>query len=297
MKFTEIFRNPEGRVRAIWRAILYVPAYLIVVFPLNSFAITLASSLGLGDTFEHTLFLFGLTGALAALTAAALLLAGLDRRRFGTLGLWFYRGWWKELALGVALGFLLLSVVVGVEAVTGAARFHWASTASQSLRGLAWCFVVILPAAVKEELLLRGYAFQRLIESLGPWPAAAGLSVLFGLLHLWNPSRTLLSTTNTILIGILLAVGYLKTRALWLPVGLHFGWNFFLGYVYSLPVSGLVLDCRLLAAEVSGPIYLTGGKYGPEGSLISTVVIMVATVGLWRTKKISVSEEMTQILK
>lgn len=297
MNLRTIFLNTESRLRPLWRGLLYVPTYLAAVLALGLGIVNLLRWLGLERSQERVLLVFGLTGAVASLAVAALFLYRYDRRPFGTLGLWFYRAWGRELATGVGLGVLMLSVVIGVEAAAGAVRFRWAGGTGQGLMAITWSFVLFLPAAVKEELELRGYLFQRLIDAIGPWPATATLSMLFGLLHLANPSVTRLSTANTVLIGVLLAVCYLKTRGLWLPAGVHFGWNFCLGYVYSLPVSGIVLRYRLLAAEVSGPTYLTGGNYGPEGSVVTTVVIVVAVVWLARMRKISVSAEMSRILK
>jgi len=84
----------------------------------------------------------------------------------------------------------------------------------------------MLLAAVFEEVAFRGYAFQRMVDAAGPIVAAAVFSGLFGALHLSNPSATPLSTANTALAGVLFSLAYLKTRGLWLPIGLHWAWNF-----------------------------------------------------------------------
>jgi len=119
---------------------------------------------------------------------------------------------------------------------------------------------------------------------------------LFGFAHLGNPSATPLSTANTVLAGVLLAAAYLKTRALWLPIGLHWAWNFLMGPVLGLPVSGYRLG-GLPGARVSGPEWLTGGTYGPEGSVVLTVVCAVATVWLWRSRSVAPSTAMQQALQ
>lgn len=291
------FLAADNRLRATWRALLYVPVYLLLFGTLFRLLLGLAERAGLARGMEQSYLLFALTSCVVQLGIVKLMLSALDRRVFATLGLWFYRGWWKELAVGAALGALMLSLVVGVEAAFGAVRFSWGSETRHGLIGLSLNSVMFVTGALKEELELRGYPFQRGVEAIGSWPAIVVCSTLFGVLHWWNPASTVLSTANTVLIGVLLALAYLKTRALWLPIGLHFSWNFFLGCVFSLPVSGIVLEYRLLQTEVRGPAYLTGGDYGPEGSVVTTVVIVAAVLWLARTKKISVSQPMTEILK
>jgi hypothetical protein len=120
---------------------------------------------------------------------------------------------------------------------------------------------------------------------------------LFGLAHLQNPAATPLSTANTVLVGVLLALCYLKTRGLWLPFGLHFGWNFWLGYVFSLPVSGIELSQRLFTVRLGEPVWLSGGAYGPEGSLLTTVAILTACFWLVRTRWLTVSPAMAKELQ
>jgi hypothetical protein len=122
------------------------------------------------------------------------------------------------------------------------------------------------------------------------------LSALFGLLHLGNAGHTWISTLNTMLVGVPLAVGYLRTRALWLPVGIHFSWNFLQGYGLGLPISGSSVPYSVLSAEVSGNALLTGANYGPEGNLLTTFVIIAATGYLWRAKSIYTSEEMRALV-
>jgi len=121
-----------------------------------------------------------------------------------------------------------------------------------------------------------------LLEAGGPrWGPVLGiavLSLLFGLVHWGNPSRTVVSTANTVLIGIVLAIAYLRTEALWFPIGIHFGWNFTLGVVFGLPVSGIDAFGVIVHGQARGPLWLTGGAYGIEASAVATGVVAFA----WR---------------
>src|SRR5208282_4309884 len=108
--------------------------------------------------------------------------------------------------------------------------------------------------------------------------------------------RTWISTLNTALVGIPFCIAYLRTRSLWMPIGMHFVWNFLLGFLLGLPVSGLTITPSVFAADVGGPTWLTGGDYGPEGGLLATGAILIVTLYLSLTKRIYTSEEMKALV-
>ena len=138
--------------------------------------------------------------------------------------------------------------------------------------------LVLLLGALAEELMFRGYPFQHLEQGIGAIGAITVFSVMFGAVHLANPGASLWGLINTILIGVLLSISYLRTRALWLPWGIHFGWNFALGFLFGLPVSGLRLFNVVVRTTASGPNWITGGSYGLEGSATAVVVILMGVV-------------------
>jgi hypothetical protein len=173
---------------------------------------------------------------------------------------------------------------------------HFTFTPHPVLWGGTTSFALFAVGAVNEEAIFRGYPFQRLVESITPLGAIALTSLLFGLAHVANPHSTWISTLNTALIGITLAIAYLRTRSLWMPIGMHFIWNFLLGFFVGLPVSGLTLSDSILTAQVQGPIWLTGGSYGPEGSLLTTGAILLVTVYVSFAKSIYMSEEMKALV-
>ncbi|ROT33437.1 CPBP family intramembrane glutamic endopeptidase [Micromonospora sp. HM5-17] len=137
-------------------------------------------------------------------------------------------------------------------------------------------------AAVTEELLFRGVLFRIVEERTGTWLALLLTGVVFGLVHLVNPDATLWGATAiAIEAGFMLAACYAATRNLWVPIGLHFGWNFAAGGIFSTVVSGNGESAGLLDATMSGPALITGGDFGPEGSpyavgagLVLTLVFM-----------------------
>jgi membrane protease YdiL (CAAX protease family) len=190
----------------------------------------------------------------------------------------------RQWISGLVLGGVLISADVFCIAVFGTLRFHLHLSRPMLLR-LAAVSVLLLFAALLEELSFRGYPFQKLTESCGAFCSVIVLSALFAAVHLGNPaSGSWLSWGffNTFAIGLLLALARIRSGSLWLPLGLHFGWNVFQGAIYGLPVSGLSDFSSLVTASVHGAPLLTGGEYGPEASLTCSVIILFAFPLLWR---------------
>src|SRR5205807_9046091 len=120
----------------------------------------------------------------------------------------------------------------------------------------------------------RGYPFQRLLEGTGKIISVSIMAILFGLGHWFNPHATLIGVANTMLVGVLFAIAYLRTRSLWFPWALHFAWNFSLGVLFGLPVSGTMKFAVLGSGAARGPEWLTGGSYGIEAGLSGTVAVL-----------------------
>ncbi len=288
------FYAADGRLRPGIRVLLFVAFGFALTIPMQFAVFNLGR--GLPQTAQLAV-LFGLLNPLWLL-ATWFFLRAFDRRSFRTVGLWFYPGWGREVARGVGIGAGLIILVVAVlVAARGVAYRGLADLDSSSVLRLVGTGAMMVLAAAFEEIAFRGYAFQRLVDSIGALGAVVVSSGLFGAAHLWNPSATAFSTANTLLAGVLLSVAYLRTRALWLPIGLHWGWNFFLGQVFSLPVSGINFGPTMLRPQLIGAKWLTGGAYGPEGSAALTVWCVVFTVWLAWTRRICVSAAMEEVLK
>jgi uncharacterized protein len=133
-----------------------------------------------------------------------------------------------------------------------------------------------------EEVMFRGYAFQRLVDSIGPSTATLLVSALFASAHLGNPGATAAAWCSTFLAGCLFSAAYLRTRALWLGWGMHFAWNAATALLFGLPVSGLADYSPVLSSYTRGPVWLTGGGYGPEGSATVIAVLLAMLVVLVR---------------
>ncbi len=182
-----------------------------------------------------------------------------------------------ELGAGLALGAALFVAALGLLVATGSYRFTGLGSAAVLLKS---CTEMVFVALV-EEILFRGVLFRLPERGLGTRIALVVSSVIFALAHLPNDGVTLLAVANTALAGLLFAAAYLATRRLWLPIGAHFAWNFVSDGVFSLPTSGHPAR-GMLQGQLSGPEWLTGGAYGLEASIVTFVVMGVATIVLLR---------------
>ena len=225
-----------------------------------------------------------LGGEDSATLAAALLLAAALVALYAGLVRSLERRAARELApralqagAGVLLGLALFSSVFALLHLVGIARWQGISARFDVVPMLAASIL----AAIGEELAFRGGLFRILEESAGTAIGLALSAALFGLLHGLNPGATVISTAAIALeAGVLLAASYVLTRNLWFPIGLHLGWNFTEGGIFGVSVSGGAAGKGIFTVSLAGPTLLTGGKFGPEASLIAIAVCLALAVAL-----------------
>ncbi|WP_169953020.1 CPBP family intramembrane glutamic endopeptidase [Microbispora sp. H11081] len=152
-----------------------------------------------------------------------------------------------------------------------------------SVAGAAGLLGFMVAAAVTEELIFRGVLFRIVEQWAGTWISLTLTGLVFGLMHLANQHASLWGAIAVAIeAGGMLAAAYAATRTLWLPIGLHFGWNFAAAGIFSTEVSGNGATQGLLNGVTSGPALLTGGDFGPEASPYAVVVGLLLTVAfLW----------------
>lgn len=185
----------------------------------------------------------------------------------------------RDVGRGFAGAMLLVAVVIGVIALLGGYRVDgWGSpAAAASFLGLT------LAAVAAEELVFRGVLQRHLEHRAGTWIALAVTGLLFGAIHLVNPDATLWGALAiAVEAGGLLGAAYVATRTLWLPIGLHLGWNLGVGGVFSTVVSGADTPPGLLDGVTSGHVLLSGGAFGPEASIVAVLACSLGTVVLLR---------------
>lgn len=221
-----------------------------------------------------------------ALTLATwMTLRFLDKRPFQSIGISFHNQWGKELLQGLLLGAGMMTTIVIIFFAGGMMTIEFRDLETQHILLIflnsASLFIVV---GYGEELLFRGYLLQVFSEGTNRTIAALTISLLFALAHSRNPNVSLFGLINVGLAGVWLSIAYFKTNRLWLPIGLHISWNFFQGFVYSLPVSGTTSDKEQIGrAIVNGPEWLTGGSFGPEGGALATVMLVVSIAVIYKS--------------
>jgi len=278
-------------MRSGWRLLLFI----VLLFGVSSLLFApIFSAFYESPQTDKKLLLNGLL-ILPLLLASFLMTRYVDNRPFVTLGLGSGLQALRQFLIGVFLGGLMISIFFVTAYGLGWLRLSPQSfSVHGTLKTLSLYTLGFLGAAAFEELLSKAYLFQTLLEGIGVYPTVFLTSVAFSLLHIENPHITLLGLINLGLAGVLFAVAYLRTRSLWLPMGLHFAWNFF-QYSYGFSISGITFPEALLKVEPAGPDYITGGAFGPEGSLLTTLIFSIATGFLILSKRIKPDERMAKL--
>jgi uncharacterized protein len=181
-----------------------------------------------------------------------------------------------EAGRGTLFGIGLFAATIAIIAVFGGYGVHgWGSLAAA-----IGAFGMTCAVAVAEEVMFRGVLFRIVEEKTGTWGAMAVSAILFGGLHLINSGATLYGAVSIAIEGgLMLAAAYTVTRTLWLPIGLHLGWNFAEGGIFGTNVSGSSdHTLGLFKGTVSGSSVLSGGSFGPEASIVALLVCGATTV-------------------
>lgn len=293
MEAHNFFTNKEGHLRSGWRLAIFAVAFIICVqvsqvllvrafaLALNRSVIELSNS-NWAFVAGHGSILFSAT--LVGWACGALL----EDLPFRALGCSPHRGWLRNLGLGSALGAATLFLAALLATVTRGMHFSFDTAGERAIgETLLMSALLFVFAAAAEEILFRGYALQTLTRAHLAWLGVFLTSVPFAAVHLNNPHAVPGFTfVNTALAGVWLAVAYLRTRSLWLPLGLHWAWNWTQASLLGLPVSGIerIAPAPFFHAINAGPDWLTGGAYGIEGGAACTVALLISTLVIWRTK-------------
>ena len=293
MEAYNFFLDNRGHLRSGWRLAIFGVAFLICV-QLTQVVLFLILSALLHRSYDqlisgywsifagHGSILF--SGLLVGWACGKLL----EELPFAALGCSPHPGWLKNFGLGSAFGAASLLLAALFATLMHGIQFRF-DPAGGGLIGqtLATSLAIFVFAAAAEEILFRGYPLQSLTRARLAWLGVLLTSVPFAAVHLRNPNVVPGFTfVNTALAGVWLAIAYLRTRSLWLPLGLHWSWNWAQASLLGLPVSGIerITPAPLLRATNAGPDWLTGGAYGIEGGAACTLALLVSIIVIWRLK-------------
>lgn len=279
-----VFIGPTGRLRAGFRIAI---GFLAMMTVMGLLAATVdATEIPFVESFVWQLLATPILIGLAWWLARRV-----DRRDFREYGLAWQP---RRIVTGALLGFVLVALVFFIELQLG-----WITIGDRLYKRYDVPFVAgwigfalrYASGAVFEELFHRGFLITNLAEGFGGARPRVGLAcvaaaVIFGTLHLTNENATPIAAINVMLLGLLFGVAYLWTGSLSYSIGLHFGWNFALGPIFGLPVSGYEPRVSFVLSEVNAQPFWTGGQFGPEGGLLTTFVLLavLSTLALWHLR-------------
>jgi CAAX protease family protein len=281
-----IFVSPdEPRLRAGWRLLIQIIIFLV----LGAVVFITASFLGFDPRGGSLAFLLEQVLNLIVYTGSVYIARRwLDKKSFESLGLKLNQQALVDVLAGIGIAFVQMGFIyilmLGLNWLTFEG-FAWEfDPINIVVTGVLTFFVAFIFVGWNEELFSRGYHLQTITSGTNLFWGVIISSAMFGLLHLANPNATWASAAGIFFGGILFAYTYIRTKQLWLPIGLHIGWNFFEGAVFGFPVSGLDIYA-LTRIQVTGPEIWTGGPFGPEAGLIVLPSLLLgAGLIYWFTK-------------
>lgn len=216
---------------------------------------------------------------LLTILLAAWIVARRSHRSIAEYGLPSNRPTVANFLEGSIWGFVMLSVVVG--ALIGLGYMHLNGLAMHGetavLYGFAWIgFFFVL--AIGEEFFFRGYFLWMIARRTGFWSAAVIMALAFGVAHLGNHGENFFGIVQVITFAMVASLALRRTGNLWFPIGIHMAWDWAQTYFYGTPDSALLGVGHLFNSSASGPSWLAGGSSGPEGSVFSLVVFLLAAL-------------------
>lgn len=220
-----------------------------------------------------------LLAVIGAFGASYVMTRFVNKKPFAAIGFPLHQGVPREFGMGCAVGVVMMGGIFVIQLSFG---YLDVQVVDASIRNIAqstgYLLVIFMAGAVSEEVIFRGYLLQTLMQGITFLPATLLMALLFAGGHAANPGVTTFALINIGLAAVWLSFAYLKTRALWLPIGLHFGWNFAQTAVFGFPTSGLEFgEYRVLVTTAHGPEWITGGAFGPEGGVLATLALIAGT--------------------
>jgi len=253
----------------ITKIILALLTFMAVVIIGQQIAVKLLTLTSLDR--DHRNLLKGLFVSASCVCSYILFFKKYDKR---TVTEFASKGLLKNVGGGILIGFLLQSLIILVIYLNGSYNVLTVNPISFIVIPLAIMFTV----AIIEEILVRGIVFRIIEEKLGSYISLLISGVIFGALHLVNPHSSFLSTLCITLAGFLLGAAFIYRRNLWFPIALHFAWNFTQSGIYGAITSGNEKTSGLLTAKIQGSELITGGEFGPEGSIQASVICLLGTL-------------------
>ncbi len=288
----QVSKNPL--IKQAWlRVLLFGCCFILVTLAVAIPALQLIAGIKPADLAAHPLttvaafspqylWLFILIELVVSLISVGGFVLLVDRRPFVSLG-WTWSNFQQEALTGLFFGPALLGLSAVIMLLSG--HLEWTDI-TWDPSALFVSLGLMLMIAFSEEIVFRGYVLGSLLDTFpNKWIALIISSLLFAVFHISHPGMQTLAFINLFLAGLLLGVNYMYSRNLWFSVMLHFSWNFMQGPILGFRVSGFALP-SVLVAEPKGDLFITGGDFGLEASIMNTALCFIAIFVLaWAFEK------------
>ena len=274
------FFGPNG-IRAGWRMLIAIALFVLFVFLMQA-GVRRVPALQAGQramakgVFTPGIVLIAEGVQTLSLVLAVLVMTFIEGRSFADYGLPGKEAFGKRFWQGMPYGFAMITIMLAlVAAFHGFSFGGWALGRADALRyGFLYLIAFIL-TGIFEELSFRGYLQATLASATGFWPAAVVLAVGFGALHLRNLGEAPVGALSAGSFGLLCAFTLRRTGNIWFAIGMHTAWDWGETYFYGVADSGQLARGHLLNSSFHGPVWLTGGSVGPEGSVFVFAVLLI----------------------
>ncbi|MGQ8338313.1 lysostaphin resistance A-like protein [Sunxiuqinia sp. A32] len=267
----------KSRHRGWQRILLIIIPYILVVGVfqyLGSLVIGIDLMNPVDDKSPMQLVILSAFSLIGTLLVIWLFVRFIEKNKLITLGLNF-KGQSKELNRGIAIGIMIM--LLGFVSLLATNQISYQSI-NFNLLNIFLTIILFMIVSFSEELLLRGYVLRNLMISFNKYVALLVSSILFSLMHAFNPNVSTIGLVNIFLAGILLGITYIHTKNLWFPLGLHFSWNLFQTWL-GFNVSGQD-SYSILEISVNQNNLFSGGEFGFEASILASIFQCVVIVGL-----------------
>lgn len=279
----------EQRMRALWRFFMFLLAAGLLNWPMQTIT-KLAMEPGVLRTSVSFFFL-----AICMLGALYLVARYVDKRPFPEFGFQMTGRWWQEFAFGAIISIAAVTLIFYTEWANGwieiRGTFYTKYTAIPFFLAFLSQIFRYLCGGMFEELFSRGYMLRTIAEGMHSRRISSKAaiitawlitSVIFGFLHIFNPNASLIAALNLSLIGLLYGLPFVLSGRLGMSIGLHMFWNISQNNLFGFPNSGKASNTSLLLVEQGGPEIWTGGAFGPEAGLVTTIAVLIqAAIVIW----------------
>jgi membrane protease YdiL (CAAX protease family) len=270
-----VFLGPNG-VRAGWRLLVAVTMWLIVFIGVGTALHGRQGAVGMINPSTPEGLLSGELTTFLIYLCIAWIMGRIEARKMRDYGIGLVDAFGAPFWLCALAGFASISVLLFSLHRAGVYQLGERALAGFEIwkYGAAWG-LAFLGVALTEETLFRGYALFTLSTGINFWPAAIACSFAFGTLHLGNSGEGYVGAVSAGAIGFLFCILLRKTGNLWAAIGFHAAWDWGESFFYGVPDSGQLASGHLFSAQIAGPVWLTGGSVGPEGSWFCLILVAI----------------------